>query len=133
MLKLAQLTSGCVFGARIATTKWVDLFSSCGGALMKRKLLVTGGVITLALVCGTGGRAETLQIGSGAATYLTVVSSPSPSTPIPEPETLALFGSGLLALGAVVRRLRRLGNNKTSRDLNQGLDARSADPFLLGR
>jgi PEP-CTERM motif len=102
---------------------------------MKTKLLVAGGVITLALVCGTAGRAGTLQIGSGGAGHLTVVSSPSPSTSIPEPETLALFGSGLLllALGAVVRRLRHIGNNKTSRNLNQGFDARSADPFLLRR
>jgi hypothetical protein len=100
---------------------------------MKTKLLVSGGVITLALVFGTGGRAETFQIGSRGATHLTVVSSPSPSSPIPEAETLALFGGGLLGLGAVVRRLRRLGNNKISRNLNQGLDARSADPFLLRR
>ncbi len=87
----------------------------------------------MALVCGTGGRAETFQIGSRGATHLTVVSSPSPSTPIPEAGTLALFGSGLLALAAVVRRLRHPGNNKITRNLDQGLDARSADPFLLPR
>ena len=105
----------------------------CGGALKKTKLLVAGGVITLALVCGTAGRANTIPTGSRGATHLTVVSSASPSTPIPEAGTLALFGSGLLALGAVVRRLRRLGNNRISQNLNQGLDARSADPFLLRR
>ena len=100
---------------------------------MKTKLLVAGGVITLALVCGTGGRAETFQIGSIGATHLTVVSSLSPSTPIPELGTLVLFGSCLLALGVVVRRLRRPGKNKISRNLNQGHDARSADPLLLRR
>ena len=102
---------------------------------MKTKLLLAGAVFTLVMVGGTGGRAETFQIGSSSrgSTHLTVVSSPSPSTPIPEAGTLALFGSGLLALGAVVRRLRRLGNNKISRNLNQGLRERSADPFFLRR
>jgi PEP-CTERM motif len=133
MLKLAQLALGRVFGARIAHSPTGGFIYQCGGALKKTKLLVAGGVITLALVCGTGGRAETFQTSSRGATHLTVVSSSSPSTPIPEAGTLALFGSGLLALGAVARRLRRLGNNKIGRNLNQGLDARSADPFLLRR
>lgn len=79
---------------------------------MKTKVFVRGLVITLALVCGTGGRAETFQIGRTGATHLAVFSSPSQPTPVPEPGTLALFGSGLLVLGGAVRHGRRLRNTK---------------------
>jgi hypothetical protein len=96
----------------LPATEGVDLFIGVRGASMKTKLLVAGAVITLALVRGTGGRGETFQIGSTGVAHLTVVSSPSQPSPIPEPGTLALFGGGLLALGLAVRRRWRLGNTK---------------------
>ncbi|MCW8308486.1 PEP-CTERM sorting domain-containing protein [Acidiphilium sp. PA] len=75
------------------------------GATVSGSILLTAGT-TLDLEVGGMGGSSTDGGGGGGGSWVFDMSAP---TPVPEPGSLAVFGTGLIGLGLVVRKRRRMG------------------------
>jgi hypothetical protein len=88
-LIVADLSSSTTFSSTVATVTGTFKIGGIGGSASGSNVVAPGGTLTFAL--DGGGGTLTGEINASA---------------IPEPASMALFGTGLLGLGTIVRRRR---------------------------
>lgn len=84
-----------------------------------RAILLTGFALVFLLPCASASEKRSLPVRPIESKHLTEPASDIehgavPISPTPEPATLVLFGSGLIFLGAALRRRNRKSEARTS-------------------